>query len=103
MTASLSTRAAAAAANGNGTRRPVRVEIDRHELVGFVMDAQALAVAAIEANGYSLQTVQRLPAGPWRQEMSTAHHDTHKALTDLLAELRMAAGRWDGITPLIGQ
>lgn len=88
------------AAKPGGARHVV--EIERHELVGLVMDAQALASAAIDANGYSLQTVLRLPSGPWRQEMQAAHHDTHKALVALLKELRMAAGRYDGVTPRIG-
>lgn len=77
-------------------RRPVRVEIDCHKLVGELMEQQCLAIAAIEANGASLQQVLRLPAGPWRDEMSLAHHATHDALVALLSELRMAAGRYDG-------
>ena len=47
----------------NGARRPVRMEVDRHELVGLCMDLETLASEAIAANGYSLQTVMRLPPG----------------------------------------
>lgn len=78
------------------SRRPVRVEIDRHELVGALMDQIALAEEAVDANGASLQQVLRLPVGPWRQEMQLAHIHTHDRLVALLAELRMAAGRFDG-------
>ncbi len=85
--------------NGSAPRRPVLLEIPRSELVGSVMDWQCLAIAAIEANGASLPTVLRLPAGPWRDEMSIAHHATHDRLVALLAELRMAAGRYDGRPP----
>ena len=69
--------------------------VDQHELVGMCMDLATLASEAIAANGYSLQTVMRLPPGTWRTEMQTAHHDTHDRLTRLLAAARLAAGRYD--------
>lgn len=85
------------AANGHAPRRrPVRVEIDRHALVGQLMDQISLAEEARDANGASLQTVLRLPPGPWRQEMQAAHHFTHDRLTRLLSALREAAGTYDG-------
>ena len=80
----------------NGHRRPVRMEVDQHELVGLCMDLETLATEAITANGYSLQTVLRLPAGTWRTEMQTAHIDTHDRLVRLLNAARLAAGRYDG-------
>ena len=86
--------------NTNGTkRRPVRIEVDRHALVGSVMDWQALAAAAVDANAAAWQTTLRLPEGVWRDEMQAAHLHAHEALKALLVELRMAAGRLDGITP----
>jgi len=86
----------------NGHRRPVLIQVPRNEIVGHVLDWQALAEEAITSNGYSLQTVMRLPAGPWRQELQAAHIATHDRLVALLADLRMAAGRFDGSTPRIG-
>lgn len=77
------------------------ITVERHVLVGLFMDFEALASEAITANGYSLQTVLRLPAGPWRQEMQAAHIDTHERLVRLLNEARLAAGRYDGVTPHI--
>ena len=79
----------------NGKRRPVEIAVERSELVGRLMDAASLAAEAITANGASLQTVQRLPAGPWRTEMQMAHHFTHDRLTALLSELRTACGVYD--------
>lgn len=72
------------------------IEVERHELVGRLMDLQSLAAEAIDANGASLQTVLRLPPGPWRTEMQMAHIATHEALVKLIAEVRMATGRYDG-------
>lgn len=88
--------------NGHAARRPVHVEVPRAELVGRLMDFQTLAEEAIDANGASLQTVLRLPAGPWRDEMSVAHHATHDRLVALLMELRLSSGRYDGVSPDIG-
>ena len=85
----------------NGTRRPVRIEVSRSEVVGEFMDLETLASEAIAANGYSLQTVMRLPVGPWRTEMQTAHIDTHDRLTRLLNAARLAAGRYDA-RPIAG-
>lgn len=78
-------------------RRPRmhQVTVDRHALVGDLMDLEALAREAVHANGCSLATVLRLPAGPWRDEMQAAHHATHDALVALYNAARMAAGRYD--------
>ncbi len=80
-----------------GTRRPVRLEVDRAELVERFMEAQALAASAIDANGYALQQVLRLPAGPWRSDLQRAHHEAHDRLVALISELRMAVGHFDGL------
>lgn len=79
----------------NGTRRPVVIEVERHELVGRLMDEQALAVEAIEANGAALQLVLRLPPGPWRDELQRCHHDAHERLVALLASVRLATGVYE--------
>lgn len=78
-------------------RRRVRIEVDRHELVGGLMDAQALAEEAIDANGASLEVVLRLPPGPWRDELQRAHIAAHDALKALLKQARLMAGTYDGL------
>lgn len=91
------TVAAPVRTNGHApSRRPVRMEIDRHELVGRVMDQIALAEEAIDANAAAWQTTLRLPEGIWRDEMQAAHLYAHARLKALLKELRMSAGRYDG-------
>ena len=85
----------------NGKRRPVRIEISQADVVGEFMDLETLASEAIAANGYSLQTVLRLPPGTWRTEMQAAHIDTHDRLTRLLNAARLAAGRYDA-RPIAG-
>lgn len=83
--------------NGRKPGGPARtLTVPQAEIVGAVMDWQALAEEARDANGTSLQTVLRLPAGPWRDEMQAAHHFTHERLTALLRALRTAAGHYDG-------
>jgi hypothetical protein len=83
--------------NGHKTGGPqLKLLVPQHELVGDVMDWQALAEEAIDANGASLETVLRLPPGPWRDELQRAHHYAHDRLLALLIELRMAAGKYDG-------
>jgi hypothetical protein len=82
----------------NGKRGGPRhvVTVERHALVGDLLDWQALVREALDANGYSLQTVLRLPAGPWRSEMQAAHIDIHDRLNNLLARLRTASATYDG-------
>ncbi len=79
----------------NGTRRPVRIEVNQHELVGMCMDLETLATEAITANGYALQTVLGLLPGVIRSEAQRALIDTHERLVRLLDEARLAAGRYD--------
>lgn len=75
---------------------PRFIRVNQGQLVHGLMDLETLATEAIAANGYSLQTVMRLPAGTWRQEMQAAHIDTHDRLVRLLTAARLAAGRYDG-------
>lgn len=79
----------------NGKRRPVHIEVNRHELVGMCMDFETLATEAIAANGYALQTVLGLLPGAIRSEAQRGLIDTHERLTRLLNEARLAAGRYD--------
>lgn len=81
-------------------RRPVVIEITKAELVGDLMNAQARATTAIDANGFALEQVLRLPAGPWRSELQAAHIAAHDALVALLVELRLRTGIYEGIRPI---
>lgn len=76
-------------------RRPTRVLIDRHELVGALLDWQALTQDAMVANGAALQLLMRQAPGASRDEAIRATHETHTALSGLLASLRRAAGDYD--------
>lgn len=80
-------------------RRPTRVAVDRHELVGELIDYQTLANDAMSANGAGLQMALRLPEGVWRSELQRTHHDVHDALVQLIARLRAAAGDYDRRDP----
>jgi hypothetical protein len=70
--------------------------VERHQAVGEVMDAIALASDALLANGAAVQLLARMNAGPERNEALFASHDTHAALMQLLADLRAQVGRLDG-------
>jgi hypothetical protein len=80
----------------NGHRRPVRLEIDRHQLVGQVLDWQALAAEALVTNGAALAILDGFPRDALVYEAIRATHDTHARLMQLLADLRAAAGDLDG-------
>ena len=99
----LTTRIVTGPTNGNGhaARRPVRMEVDRHELVGQMLDFETLAHEALDEYGYALQSVCRLPAGPMAFEARDALKALYPRLTRLLNEARLAAGRYDGVTPHI--
>jgi hypothetical protein len=84
--------------NGVGNRKTVLISVERSELVGRLMDHIALAEEAVDANATAWQTTLRLPEGIWRDEMQAAHMHGHNRLKTLLAELRMAAGRYDGLS-----
>jgi hypothetical protein len=87
---------ATAPARTNGHRRPVRLEVDRHELVGQVLDWQALAAEALLTNGAALALLDGFPRDALVYEAIRATHDTHARLMQLLADLRAAAGDLDG-------
>lgn len=82
----------------NGRRRPVLIEVDRHAVVGSLMDWQALAQEALFANGAALQILTGLERDALVYEAIRATHDTHARLTRLLADLRKQAGALDGRT-----
>lgn len=81
-------------------RRPVLMTVQRHEAVGAVMDAIALASDALISNGAALQLLdrarQQTPGNVLLQEATRATHDTHAHLMQLLADLRARAGALDG-------
>lgn len=79
--------------------RPVRILVDRHQVVGQVMDWQAMAQEAMYANGAALQILIRLDGDPLVYEAVRATHDTHARLSRLISELRKAAGELDGSDP----
>jgi len=80
----------------NGQRRPVRIEVERHQLVGDLMDWQALATEAMYANGAALQILTHVDKDAAVYEAIRSVHDTHARLMQLLVHLRAAAGRLDG-------
>jgi hypothetical protein len=71
------------------------IEVPKNELVGELMDFETLTFEAIDANGYALQQVRRLPPGPWRDELMRAHIAAHDASQKLITRLRMAVGRYE--------
>jgi DNA-binding FadR family transcriptional regulator len=79
----------------NGHRRPVVIEVERHQLVGDLMDWQALAQEAMYANGAALQILTRLEPDAAVYEAIRATHDTHARLMQLLIHLRAIAGLFD--------
>jgi predicted glycosyl hydrolase (DUF1957 family) len=79
----------------NGQRRPVLVQVPKHQLVGQVMDWQALAQEAMYANGAALQILNGFERDAAVYEAMRAVHDTHNHLAQLLAHLRAAAGLLD--------
>jgi hypothetical protein len=79
----------------NGHRRPVRIEVERHQLVGDLMDWQALAQEARDANGAALSIINRFERDAAVYEAMRCMHATHNNLAQLLAHLRAAAGLLD--------
>jgi hypothetical protein len=79
----------------NGHRQPVLIEVPRHELVGALMDWQALAQEAMDANGAALQILTRLVPDAVIYEAIRNTHDTHARLMQLLLHLRASAGLFD--------
>jgi DNA-binding FadR family transcriptional regulator len=83
----------------NGHRRPTQVTVDRHALVGHVLDWQALTCEAMDANGTALQILCGLERDAAVYEAMRATHDTHARLMQLLTDLRAAAHELDNPTP----
>lgn len=77
-------------------RRPVRIEVERHQLVGDLLDWQALAQEARDANGAALQILDGFERDAAVYEAIRCTHDVHARLMQLLIDLRVAAGRLDG-------
>lgn len=82
----------------NGHRRPVQIAVDRHQLVGDLMDWQTLAREAMYANGAALQIINGFERDALVYEAIAATHDAHARLSRLVAVLRLAAGQLDGRT-----
>jgi hypothetical protein len=80
----------------NGNRRPVRIEVDRHELVGRVMDWEALTFEALDANGATMLLLSHLSRDGVVYEAIAATQDTHERLFRLLNELKAIARELDG-------
>jgi hypothetical protein len=80
----------------SATRRPVRVVFERHQLVGTVMDSQALASEAMQANGTVLTILNGFDRDAAVYEAIRSVHETHARLMQLLIELRALAGKLDG-------
>lgn len=81
-------------------RRPVHIEVERHELVGFCLDADALASEVAVANGAAIENLLRLPAGPERDEALLGTHRTHNRLVELLKHVRMGSARYESARPI---
>lgn len=80
----------------NGSRRPVRIEVDQHEWVGQVMDWQSFVREAMYANAAGLQILMRMePKDAVVYEAMRAHHDVHNNLAQLLLHLQASAGLLD--------
>ncbi len=82
----------------SGQRRPVRVIFERHLLVGSVMDGQALALEAMEANGAVLTILNSFDRDAAVYEAIRSTHEVHANLMQLLIDLRALAGQLDGLT-----
>ena len=100
----VATERAARATNGNGTRRPVVVAIPRAELVGSLMDVQALATEGMDAVGEGLRAVERLceavqGTSPRIKAIEHALIAIYDHQVRLLHEATVLAGRYDGATP----
>ena len=79
----------------NGHRRPALIEVQKHELVGDILDWQALAQEAMYANGAALQILTHVEPDVAIYEAIRATHDTHARLMQLLLHLRASAGLFD--------
>lgn len=95
MTATLPARPTTTPTNGNGSRRPVRIEIEQHELVGLCMDGDTLASEAAYANGATLQLLLTLPRDAAIEQAIVATHEAHEKLMALIRRMRTAAGHYD--------
>lgn len=74
---------------------PQLVALERHAIVGAVMDSIARVQDSIFANGAAIQLLRRMRPGPERNEALRAACDTHVVLSALLAELRAQVGELD--------
>lgn len=86
----------------NGRATATQITVDRHELVGSLMDMQALAAEGMTAVGEALRAIERLyealqGTSPRIKAIEHAVVAIHDRQTRLLNEATMLAGRYDGV------
>lgn len=92
------------ATNGHAARRPVVIEVPRHELVGELLDMQARAHEGMAAVGEALAAIERLyealqGTSPRIKAIEHAVAAIYDHQVRLLDEATLLAGRYDGRPP----